>query len=173
MVAALLALALLLAACSDNASTVDTPERSTTDTVGTTDLTAPTTTEKVSTTVAERSSSCEAVSSEMLAAIATGLKPETKASLARGFAVKSTEHSKAWYIAAELDGPGLEGSGDIGIGDRTASLPAAESSCRLTGWPSSSATGLTRPRLTQRCDPPTRALPQPRNASEAAGLDGA
>jgi hypothetical protein len=60
-------------------------------------------------------SRCEPVSRELLDAIASGLTVTGGGTLSDGAAVKSNDFEKVWFVAAEIDGPGIEGSGDIGV----------------------------------------------------------
>jgi len=54
------------------------------------------------------------VSSEKLQAIESGLN-YSGGSLREGWAVKSKDFKSVYFIAAEMDGPGFEGDGDIGL----------------------------------------------------------
>jgi hypothetical protein len=57
--------------------------------------------------------SCEPVSDELVAAIAGGLTVQGGGSIVRAVAVRSGSHENAWYVAAQIEGPGLEGT--IGV----------------------------------------------------------
>lgn len=58
---------------------------------------------------------CEEVSQAMVDAIQTGVKVEGgTATLRFAQAVKSNEFNKAWMISADIEGPGLEDSDDVG-----------------------------------------------------------
>jgi hypothetical protein len=63
----------------------------------------------------DASSRCESVSRKLLHAITTGLTVSGGGSLSEAAAVRSSDFEKVWFVAAEIDGPGLEGSGDVGI----------------------------------------------------------
>ena len=55
---------------------------------------------------------CESASPALLAAISTGIRPETKTSLGPAYAVKSKDFESAYFVSAPVLGPGLDG-GDI------------------------------------------------------------
>jgi len=55
------------------------------------------------------------VSQAMLSNIASGLTVSGGGSLRDGWAVKSNDFNSLYFIAAEIDGPGLEGNGEIGL----------------------------------------------------------
>lgn len=59
------------------------------------------------------SSRCEDVSRDMVESMESGLTGNV--TLSEAAAVKSDDFNKAWFIAAEIDGPGLEGKGDVGV----------------------------------------------------------
>jgi hypothetical protein len=86
-IAMLLAAALVLTACSDTVS------------------------DEALETVSER---CKAVSQETLDFIATGLTIEN-GTLRDGAGVKSDYGPDLWMVAAELDGVGFEGDGDLAV----------------------------------------------------------
>lgn len=92
--------ALLLAACSgtekaDGDNRTESPQ-----------ATAP------ATTVTGR---CERVSSAVLNAIAEGLTVEGGGTLRNGYAVKSDDFSKVYMVAADIQGAGMEGDGEVGV----------------------------------------------------------
>lgn len=58
---------------------------------------------------------CLTVSRELLNAIGSDLRVYGGGTIRRGAAVRSGAHSNAYFVAAEIDGPDLEGDGDIGI----------------------------------------------------------
>lgn len=58
---------------------------------------------------------CEPVSRALLDGIETGLTVSGGGSLSSGQAVRSDDFEQVWFVAAEIDGPGLEGDGDIGL----------------------------------------------------------
>jgi hypothetical protein len=59
---------------------------------------------------------CERASRVLLAAIATGLEVTGgKGTLSRGFVARSTDFEKVYFVAGEIQGPGLEGKGDVGV----------------------------------------------------------
>jgi hypothetical protein len=58
---------------------------------------------------------CRRVSRAKLAQIEAGLTVSGGGKLRRGFAVKSGDYNRLYFIAAEIDGPGIEGAGDIGL----------------------------------------------------------
>ena len=64
--------------------------------------------------VAGESSRCEAVSDDLLAAIGSGLDGGGL-TLREGQAVRSEEREEVWFVAADIEGPGLEGTSDIAV----------------------------------------------------------
>jgi hypothetical protein len=72
---------------------------------------APTTTAPP-TTVASR---CEKVSRALLDGIAEGLTVTGGGSLRNGYAVKSNDFSKVYMVAADIQGAGMEGTGEVGV----------------------------------------------------------
>jgi hypothetical protein len=60
-------------------------------------------------------SRCERVSSAMLNAIAEGLTVTGGGTLRGGYAVKSTDFSKVYMVAADIQGTGMEGNGEVGV----------------------------------------------------------
>lgn len=59
------------------------------------------------------SSRCETPSTVLVSAISEGLNIEGGGSIRRAAAVKSTDFEKVWFVSADLEGAGLEGSDDI------------------------------------------------------------
>jgi len=65
---------------------------------------------------------CEAAGNDIVAAIASSLTAQDPSSLRGAQAVKSLHYENAWFIGADIQAPGLEGSRDIGVwatGDNT------------------------------------------------------
>ena len=63
-----------------------------------------------------RSADCMKVHPSMVDALQFGIKKKTKAQVVgKGFAVRSNDYDKVWMVAYELDGPGLEGPGDVAV----------------------------------------------------------
>ena len=58
---------------------------------------------------------CEKVSSALLNAIAEGLTVSGGGALREGYAVKSNDFSKVYMVAADIQGTGMEGDGEIGV----------------------------------------------------------
>ena len=58
---------------------------------------------------------CERASRRLLQAIATGLEVNGGGKLSRGYVVRSKDFSKVFMVAAEIDGPGMEGRGEVGV----------------------------------------------------------
>jgi hypothetical protein len=58
---------------------------------------------------------CERVSSAVLNAIAEGLTVSGSGTLRNGYAVKSKDFSKVYMVAADIQGVGMEGDGEIGV----------------------------------------------------------
>jgi hypothetical protein len=58
---------------------------------------------------------CELVSSAVLNAIAEGLTVTGGGTLRNGYAVKSDDFSKVYMVAADIQGTGMEGDGEIGV----------------------------------------------------------
>jgi hypothetical protein len=63
----------------------------------------------------EAESRCEPVDDVVVDGISEGLTIEGGGSLRNAQAVKTDDHEDIWFVAADLQGPGLEGSGDIAI----------------------------------------------------------
>ena len=95
----LAAVVLVLAACSDESSD-QTQARETPN----------------SEASATPQSRCEKASRGLLRAIAAGLEGSGgKGALKRGAVVRSKDFEKVYMVAAEIDGPGLGGDGDVGV----------------------------------------------------------
>ncbi len=60
------------------------------------------------------SARCDDVPSEVVDIPSTGLAVTGGGSVRSVKAVSSTDYQKVWFVSAELEGPGLEGNGDIG-----------------------------------------------------------
>jgi len=58
---------------------------------------------------------CEKVSSAVLNAIAEGLTVTGGGTLRNGYAVKSDDFSKVYMVAADIQGTGMEGDGEVGV----------------------------------------------------------
>ncbi len=58
---------------------------------------------------------CERASRELLDAIGTGLEVGGGGELRRGYIVRSGDFEKVYMVAADIQGPGLEGGDDIGV----------------------------------------------------------
>jgi hypothetical protein len=58
---------------------------------------------------------CERVSNAVLNAIAEGLTVTGSGTLRNGYAVKSKDFSKVYMVAADIQGVGMEGDGEIGV----------------------------------------------------------
>ena len=58
---------------------------------------------------------CEMVSSAVLNAIAEGLTVNGGGTLRNGYAVKSDDFSKVYMVAADIQGTGMEGDGEVGV----------------------------------------------------------
>jgi hypothetical protein len=58
---------------------------------------------------------CEKVSSAVLNAIAEGLTVTESGTLRNGYAVKSKDFSKVYMVAADIQGAGMEGNGEVGV----------------------------------------------------------
>jgi hypothetical protein len=58
---------------------------------------------------------CEKVSSAVLNAIAEGLTVTGGGTLREGYAVKSKDFNQVYMIAADIQGTGMEGNGEIGV----------------------------------------------------------
>lgn len=58
---------------------------------------------------------CQSVPDGKLQDIKSGLTVDGEGSISDGAAVRSDAFERLYFIAAEIDGPGLEGSGDIGV----------------------------------------------------------
>lgn len=68
---------------------------------------------------------CEPVSPTYLAGIEEGLMVTGDGSLRNGQAVRSEDYERVWFVAAEIDGSGIEGNDVVGVwatnGDPSAS----------------------------------------------------
>lgn len=61
-------------------------------------------------------SRCKPVAEQLLRQIEFGLTTNGKGRLRNdAFAVRSRDYEKVWMVAAEIDAPGLEGVGDVGV----------------------------------------------------------
>lgn len=58
---------------------------------------------------------CERVSSAVLNAIAEGLTVSGSGTLRNGYAVKSKDFSRVYMVAADIQGVGMEGEGEVGV----------------------------------------------------------
>jgi hypothetical protein len=58
---------------------------------------------------------CERVSSAVLNAIAEGLTVSGSGTLRNGYAVKSKDFSKVYMVAADIQGVGMEGEGEVAV----------------------------------------------------------
>jgi hypothetical protein len=92
--------ALMLAACSG------------TETAGSNNRTESPQATSPPTTVVGR---CEKISSAVLSAIAEGLTVSGSGTLRNGYAVKSKDFSKVYMVAADIQGIGMEGEGEVGV----------------------------------------------------------
>jgi hypothetical protein len=88
------------------------------------------------------SSRCHDVPRALVTAIATRLTAQE--TLRNAQAVKSGELKRVWFISAEIDGPGLQGTGDIGTWAKVGPLAAdgglilsvdSVFAQELSGWP--------------------------------------
>ena len=63
-----------------------------------------------------RSSRCVTVAGDLVAGIETGLTVSGGGTLRRpAFAVRSGDFERVWFVAAEIDGSGMEGGGQVGV----------------------------------------------------------
>ena len=60
-------------------------------------------------------SRCDDVPAALVQAIAGGLTLQGGGPLSRASAVRSSSFEKVWFVAAEIDGPGMEKSGNVGV----------------------------------------------------------
>ena len=58
---------------------------------------------------------CEKVSNALLNAIAEGLTVSGGGTLREGYAVKSNDFAKVYMVAADIQGTGMEGDGEVGV----------------------------------------------------------
>lgn len=58
---------------------------------------------------------CLSVSPAVVEQMEAGLTVQGGGSLSRAMAVRSPDHRQLYYVAADLDGPGLEGPRDVGV----------------------------------------------------------
>lgn len=58
---------------------------------------------------------CESVPSEIVRNLETGLTVDGGGSLRAAQAVRSRDHPKAWFVAADIQGTGIDGDGPIGV----------------------------------------------------------
>jgi hypothetical protein len=101
---ALLALTATVAACGGESTTTaaDEPEETMQATAA-----PPATTE-------QEESRCQPVPAALVEGIASGLTVTGGGSLRDAAAVRSDDFESAFFISAEVDGPGIEGDGDVG-----------------------------------------------------------
>jgi hypothetical protein len=59
--------------------------------------------------------SCERASEKLLKAIGTGLEVDGGGSLRNGFVVRSSDYRKIYMVAADIQGPGMEGDDEVGV----------------------------------------------------------
>jgi hypothetical protein len=97
----LLTVVVLSAGCGDTLETADAPR------------TSPTSAEEAA-PPPEEGLRCQPVSAALLEAIASGLTVSGGGKLRNGFAVKSEDFSEVYFVSAEIDGPGMEGDGEVG-----------------------------------------------------------
>lgn len=69
----------------------------------------------VTATTGDASTSCITVSRSLLDDLEHGLTVTGGGSLRDGVAVRSQDHENVWYLAAEIDGEGMNESGDVGV----------------------------------------------------------
>lgn len=98
---------------------------------------------------APASDRCEDVPRALVDAIATGLTVQGGGTLRQAQAVKSEDFDRVYFVSAEIDGAGLEGSGDIGTWAKSGPLESeAGWSSPSTRSQTSSRTGATEARRT-------------------------
>jgi hypothetical protein len=59
--------------------------------------------------------SCDRASKKLLNAIASGLEVDGGGKLRNGFIVRSGDFEEVYMVAADIQGPGMEGGDDIGV----------------------------------------------------------
>ena len=103
------------AVTNDQPATTKAPEASTTPTTASQAPTtgAPTTVPTTTAPPAAAANRCEAVSPALVAGISSGLKGATGLRFAS--AVKSKDYANVYMVAADLEGPGLEGTADRAV----------------------------------------------------------
>jgi hypothetical protein len=104
IVVALVALA-MLAGCGGSEDEDAAPPATTAETQ------EPTTTEEED---EQEETRCVSVDRSLVEAIATGLTVSGGGTLRDAYAVKSDDFQKVYFVSAEIDGPGIEGDGDVG-----------------------------------------------------------
>ena len=65
--------------------------------------------------VKTKTSRCEKPSKVLVATIASDLQTNGEGSLRHAYAVRSNDFEKAWFLAADIQAPGIESEGDIGV----------------------------------------------------------
>jgi hypothetical protein len=98
----------------------------------------------------EASSRCENVPPALVAAMEEGLELSGGGgSLTNAKAVKSNDFERVYFISADIDGPGLEGSDDIGtwvtngtLQDSGLTLSVDNVAIEFSTWPDISTTDL-------------------------------
>jgi hypothetical protein len=63
----------------------------------------------------EQTASCKPAPKAVLNRIEAGLEVQGGGKLRNGFAVKSADFEKVYMVAADIQGPGLEGNDDVGV----------------------------------------------------------
>lgn len=58
---------------------------------------------------------CETPPESLVSLIASDLSVSGGGSLRAAQAVRSGDHNRLWFIAADIQGPGMEGKGEIGV----------------------------------------------------------
>lgn len=63
----------------------------------------------------QEASRCEPVAAEVVDTIAAGMRADAGVTLRAARSVKSKDFDKAWFVAADLQGEGLDGADQIGV----------------------------------------------------------
>ncbi|HUQ40287.1 MAG TPA: hypothetical protein VM030_09040 [Acidimicrobiales bacterium] len=94
------------------------------------------------------SGGCQAAAPGLLATVGTGLTVSGGGTLSRGQVVRSKGAVRVWLLAAEIDGPGIEAPGHVGVWSMPTLEPVAgdiasadDLARQFSRWPSRSGSG--------------------------------
>jgi hypothetical protein len=70
---------------------------------------------QVAPSIVAQANRCSPASPALLSAISQGLTVQGGGTLQAGYTVKSADYEKVWMVAAEINGAGMDGVGDVGL----------------------------------------------------------